>query len=180
MRRTATTVAGLAAVGGMVVIGAWGPAGPAGAGGTPPGKVGPHQFFVGAVNGDFSRAVVKVVCPGPEVTSGRALPGQTIEVSSPPVVATTSGNTGADGTRIVATIGPAVSTSAPVVFTRYDKPQAFPTDVAVPCGGNGVVTFSPVPRGAGARSTAVQVTYADVAATPGADQIAARGAPARP
>ncbi len=160
-----TSVGGAAAL--AAVIGC-GVAGAAGAATVGPTRVGPHQFFVGEVNGMFNHPTVKVACPGPAGTTGRALPGQTIEVSSPPVVFVNSGNTGANGKRIIATIGPA-STAAggSVTFTHYDKTKEFPTTVPVPCSGTGLISFAPAPTGAGAKPFTLTVTYANVATPPG-------------
>jgi hypothetical protein len=155
MRRALGRLTGLAIV--LVVAGG----GTAAATTIGPSRVGPHQFFVGEVNGRFSDATVKVICPGPS-TVGHALPGQTLAVSAPPVVLQNSGNTGANGRRIVAVIGPVASTAGTVVFTRYDEPKPFPTTVTVPCGGTSVIRFVPVPGGPGAKAATVTVAWVNM------------------
>jgi len=127
-----------------------------------PTQIGPHQFFAGEVNGRIENATVKVVCPG-AANTGRALPGQTIAVTSPLVIARNFGYTGATGRSIAATVGPAASTSQTILFTMYNQPAEFPTNIPVPCSGTGVVIFSPVAGGKGAKAAKVTVTYANVA-----------------
>ena len=129
-----------------------------------PAKIGPHQFFAGEVNGMIENAIVKVVCPGPGGTVGRALPGQPVAVTSPLVIASNFGYTGSRGTRILANVGPAASAAETIIFRYYDKPKAFPTNIPVPCGGTGVLTFIPLPGSPGARPSTLTVTYANVAA----------------
>jgi len=130
-----------------------------------PTRVGPHQWFVGEVNGTSNDATVNVVCPGPS-TMGRALPGQTLAVSPSLVILQNSGNTGAKGRKIVALIGPAVSTAASVVFTKYNSPQPFPTTVPVPCSGTGTVSFVPLPGSPGAKTGTVSVSYVNIGTGP--------------
>lgn len=138
-----------------------------------PGRVAPNQVFSGVVNGQTNDAVVTVVCPGPG-TTGRALPGQTLEVIMPEVISINSGNTGAKGRRIVAEVGSVASTRGLVTFTRYDAPKPFPTDVPVPCGGTGTISFVPLPNGAGAKAATVTVTYANVGTVAGPNKPAPR------
>jgi hypothetical protein len=150
------------AIGALVVVTAMSTGGVAAAAG---GRVGPDQIFVGLVNGTSVGAVVKVVCPGPSNVMGRALPGQTLAVSRAAAVAATAGDTGANGRRIVATVEPAIGTAGAVVFGRYDVTKPFPTTVPVPCGGAGIVRFTPAPGGPGARPATVTVEYVNLAAT---------------
>lgn len=157
----------LAPVVGLAILGAGALGGVAAAATPTPGGIGPHQPFAGEVNGRMAHAVVQVVCPGPAVTHGRALAGQTLEVVPAPAISTSGGNTGAKGDRIVAQIGPSAAAVGAVVFTRYGEPEPFPTDVPVPCGGTGLVRFVPEPSGAGAHAATVTVTYANVAVSPG-------------
>lgn len=126
-----------------------------------PTKVGPHQYFAGQVNGDLQNATVKVVCP-PLGTVGRALPGQTLAVTWLPVIAANFGYTGSKAREILANVDPASAASDTVVFTMYNEPQAFPTDIAVPCGGTGLVVFSPLPGSQGAKPGTVTVSYANI------------------
>lgn len=74
---------------------AW--ASPAGAAAATPGKIGPHQYFEGLVNGSLGLgkpAIIKVVCPGPASRTGHPLAKQKVEVSEPKVILSTSGYTG--------------------------------------------------------------------------------------
>jgi hypothetical protein len=127
-----------------------------------PTKIGPHQFFGGLVNGVLQGATVKVVCPGP-ASVGRALPGQTLAVMSPQVIARNFGNTGAKGRAIAANVGPTSSGAVTIIFTKYNHPAAFPTDIPVPCSGTGVIVFNPLPGSHGSAPATVTVTYANVA-----------------
>jgi hypothetical protein len=127
-----------------------------------PTKVGPHQWFAGQVNGDLQNAVVKVVCP-PLGTVGRALPGQTVSVTWLPVIASDFGYTGSKGRAIAVNIGPSATAAPTILFTTYNSPAAFPTDVPVPCGGTGIVVFDPVPGSHGAKPGTVTVAYANIA-----------------
>jgi len=128
-----------------------------------PTKVGPHQYFNGLVNGKLQDAIVKVVCPG-AANWGHALEHQTLSVISPNVITANSGYTGSRAREIGALIGPASSTAPMVVFTRYGHPQQFPTNIPVPCSGTGQVFFVPRPGSHDAKSGAVTVTWANVAA----------------
>jgi hypothetical protein len=114
------------------------------------------------VNGQVVNAIVKVVCPG-AANMGRALPGQTIAVTSTTVIAANFGFTGASGHSIAATVGPPASASDTLLFTRYNHPAEFPTNIPLPCGGTGLVIFSPVKGGKGAKAATVTVAYANVA-----------------
>lgn len=127
-----------------------------------PTKVEPHQHFAGLVNGKLENATVKVVCAGPSST-GRALPGQTLEVTSPLVIATNFGYTGSRGRSISASVSPASAAAPTVTFHKYNVPAAFPTNVALPCGGTGLVIFAPLPGSHSAKSATVTVSYANVA-----------------
>jgi hypothetical protein len=160
-----TTVRRLASVFGLTLVLAVPGGGVAAAGVVGPTRVGPHQWFVGEVNGSFTTPAVKVVCPGPS-TVGHAVPGQTLAVNAPPVVLSNAGNTGAQGRRIVATIGPATSTAGSVVFSRYHRPQPFPTSVTLPCSGTGLVVFTPEPGSRTAKASIVTVSYVNVAVRP--------------
>ena len=89
-------------------------------------KIGPHQYFGGLVNGSVgvgSPAIIKVVCPGPESQSGHPLKGQTVEVTEPKAILSTSGYTGNDATSIGAFFGappPATNGPGPVSYTHLD------------------------------------------------------------
>jgi len=129
----------------------------------PVSKIGPHQFFAGVVNGKVQDAIVKVVCPG-AANTGHALPGQTISVTQATAVAANFGYTGATGRSIAATVGPPASAGDTLLFTAYNQVAEFPTNIPLPCGGTGLVIFSPVKGGKGAKSATVTVAYANVGA----------------
>jgi hypothetical protein len=129
------------------------------------GRVGPNQVFAGLVNGKFADARVLVVCPGPAGGTGRALAHQTLEVTRAVPTPVGAGFTGAKATSIVAQVGPATATAGTVRFTRYLVKMQFPTNVPVPCGGTGIVTFTPEPGSPTARLATVTVDYANIAAT---------------
>jgi len=134
-------------------------------------KVGPHQYFDGLVNGSIgvgSPAVVKVVCPGPENRAGHPLAGQTLEVTQPKAILSTSGYTGNRATSIGAFFvapPPAASGPGPVNFTTYGVAKPIPASVNLPCSGTGHVTFVPFPQSPPtSRSASVAVEYVNVAA----------------
>jgi type 1 fimbria pilin len=126
-------------------------------------KIEPHQWFAGLVNGKFDNAIVTVACPIGAKT-GRALSGQTLEVTMPQVIATNFGNTGSKGRRIASLIGPSVSTSTTIVFKAYNRTVPFPTNIPVPCGGTGTVLFVPIPGSKTSAPATVTVTYGNVTA----------------
>ncbi|MDQ6617923.1 MAG: hypothetical protein M3083_25060 [Actinomycetota bacterium] len=131
--------------------------------------VGPGQAFAGRVNGSFSDATVKVVCPGPASLGRRGHPisGQDLEVLSPlpPVAAgikISVGQTGTAGRAIVArfTDDPSVATA----FHQYFVNKPIATSMMLPCSGIGKVVFRPTPTSPSARSSVVSVTYVNIAA----------------
>jgi hypothetical protein len=131
---------------------------------TSPTQVGPHQVFAGEVNGQTINAQVRVVCPVAS-THGRALPGQTIEVTSPPVTAANYGETGSRAKKIATSLAPS-SAGETLVFTTYNAPQPFPTNINVPCDGTSVISFVPVPGSKTAKPATVTVSYENVGTTP--------------
>jgi hypothetical protein len=134
---------------------------PAMAGGVlDPGPVAPDQFFVGLVNGQAAQARIAVACDGP-VPTGHPVAGQTVEVRQllPPVPQTT-GYTGSAASEIGVVFGPTSTSAAPPVRLRFYLTRAqIPTDLVVPCGGKGTVTFGPLPTSPTARPATVDVTY---------------------
>lgn len=133
--------------------------------------VGPNQYFVGQVFGSTAQSVILVEC-GPVQATGHPAPGQTVDVLQLlPPVATTAGYTGDLAVEIdAALVFPASSANAPVpiaTFTQYSLKLPIPTSILVPCGGTGVMNFSPYPLDSG-RPSNVQVTFTSVAVTPGA------------
>jgi hypothetical protein len=147
-RRAPGRLIGVGAVCSAAVALALSGAGVAAAGGA---RVGPHQLFVGLVNGKSTGAVVTMCCPGPNV-AGYALGGQTLALAPAASATPAPGDTGAAGRRIVATVGPAASTAGSVVFYRYGVSKPFPTNVLLPCVSSVAVRFTPAPTGPGARA----------------------------
>jgi len=145
----------------------------AGAAIPPQGKVGPHQYFEGLVNGQpgsGSPVPIKVACFGPVMPGekGHPLAGQTVEVTRPLVIVLGhSGYTGKNATSIVAFFGPPPPTPSPVpprastvTFTRYDVKKPIPTSVLLPCSGTGLVYFIPFPQSPpSSRDATVSVSY---------------------
>jgi hypothetical protein len=134
-------------------------------------KVGPHQYFDGLVNGSIgagSPAIVKVACPGPANTTGHPLAGQTVEVTEPKAVLSTSGYTGRHGTSIGVFFGappPTAHGPGQVNFTRYGVAKPLPTSLELPCSGRGHATFVPFPQSPPtSRDATVTVKYVNVAA----------------
>ena len=115
----------------------------------------PHQPFGGLVNGRRANAIVRMACFGPirPGETGHPFGGQTLEVIEGPY----GGYTGSLGKSVVARFreDPSVSTT----FTHYDTPQPIPTSLNLPCGGSGLVVFSPEPDSPTARSATVTVNY---------------------
>ena len=128
-----------------------------------PTKIGPHQVFDGLVNGKSDDAVVKVVCGGP-ASFGHALPGQTLAVTSPAVIATNSGETGSRARSIAANV-PGSATAVTVLFKEYNRPTEFPTNIDLPCSGTDVLIFAPVPGSPSAKAATVTVAFANVGVT---------------
>lgn len=129
--------------------------------------VGPDQFFVGQVFGPITSSalnVIEVACAGPAAT-GHPFPGQSVDVQLllPPASAT-AGYTGHFGREIDANLIWSRATITVVTFiatlTSYDVKAAIPTSIEVPCGGSGVMSFtpSPDPDNSG-RASNVNVTF---------------------
>lgn len=130
--------------------------------------IGPHQHFVGRVNGQPSTAVVRTVCGGPE-TPGRlgAIAGrQTLSVVRD---VSGSGYTGFFS-QVYAWFVPNASFNGhhAATITAYRTRVAIPTSVRVPCSGTGRVQFSSCPYlapcAAGWVSTYVRVRFVNIAA----------------
>jgi hypothetical protein len=144
----------------------------AGAAVSAPLPIGPHQAFVGLVNGASgagSHAQIRVACPGP-IRPGETthpLGHQPLEVVRPAAIDVNPGNTGAHGTHIIAFLGiPPTATGAGglATFRRYGVPKPIPTTITVPCSGSGFVTFVPFPRDPGtARAYVVPVDFVNIA-----------------
>jgi hypothetical protein len=127
-----------------------------------PAPIAPNNYFIGLVNDQSTSAVIKVGCFGPIVPNqtGHPLAGQTVKAL--PVVPPTSartGYTGTAGTAILVTINGAVSTVTPIVLHDWAIEAPIPTSLLVPCGGTGVVTFTPNPTSPTARAATVTVAF---------------------
>ncbi len=168
--RRATTVLGL------VLLATVATALPAGASGRAAtgGKVGPKQYFTGVINGtDGNTATpitINMACFGPlrPGETGHPMSGQTLAVHQLFPPSTTAGKLGYTGTgsRIdvffnappPSTVGPQAATKK-VTFVRYDKPQALPISLTLPCSGTGTVWFSPIPVVPPSRAATVPVEF---------------------
>ena len=133
--------------------------------------IGPRQYFAGQVFGDTAQSVINVAC-GPVQLSGHPAPGQTVDVTQLlPPVSTTAGYTGDLAVEIDASLilptSPASGGVPIATFTQYSQKLPIPTSITVPCGGTGVMSFSPYPLDSGKASN-VQVTFISLAVTPGA------------
>jgi hypothetical protein len=130
--------------------------------------IGPHQHFVGLVNGSHRDPVVHTVCPGPAGPhrQGPVAGGQTVAVLEKP---NGPGYTG-PFSQVYAWFTPAPGGPRPVqiTLTTYSSPRAIPTAIRVPCQGSGTVTFSSCPYlapcAAGWVQTSVRVRFVDIAA----------------
>jgi hypothetical protein len=143
-------------------------AGPAGAGATiGGGPIGPDQVFGALINGSTGAngpVVIQMACFGPirPGQTGHPMAGQTLAVFRPEVIRGQFGNTGADGTSIVAFFGPPPPTPASTnaVRFRYYRTKAMPTTLVLPCAGSSDVFFVPLPMSPGtSKSVTIPVTY---------------------
>jgi hypothetical protein len=129
----------------------------------------PNQYFNGVVNGKTADATVYTACPGPATgRTGHPVSGQTLSVSrvSTPTGTTANlGYTGSVGNSVAASPVSSVANS-PVVFTEYFQPAALPTTWTVPCEGDGLIAFTPLPGSSTARTAYVTVHYVTITATP--------------
>jgi hypothetical protein len=142
-------------------------------------SIGPHQHFVGLVNGISTKATVIVACPGPRGGMGHPV-GGTIAVEPLSTAAGTSGYTGSRGRSVLATFVVPIPIASPpptVTFTRYGS-QAIPSTLLLPCSGSGSVVFAPAPTSKTAQNATVSVTFANIAVDPPAPASAV-AAPSR-
>jgi hypothetical protein len=161
----ATSVVGLLAVVGL------GTALPAGAAGK--GRVGPKQYFTGVINGTDGNTttpiVIRMNCTSPASSgeTGHPMAGQTLAVHQafpPTPVSSGLGYTGNDS-QIGFFLVPPPSATTPqpashaVVFKRYDKTQALPTSLTLPCSGGGNFFFVPTPVVPPSQSQTVPVDF---------------------
>jgi hypothetical protein len=115
--------------------------------------------------------VIKVICPGPILPNetGHPVDGQTVQVNAvyPPVSGdlTRLGFTGSAAKQIDAIFSSPTSASAntPIVLTSFFAAFKIPTTLNLPCGGNGVVSFVPIPTSPTARGVAVNVIFENIA-----------------
>jgi hypothetical protein len=119
-------------------------------------QVGPGQYFTGQVFGATAQSVIEVACAGPAST-GHPVAGQTVEVAELlPPVSTQAGYTGDQAVEIDTTLiystGPALVQVPIATFTQYFLKLPIPTSITVPCGGTGVMNFSPYPLDSGTPS----------------------------
>jgi hypothetical protein len=159
-------------IGGMVAMG--------GIAEATPTTIGPHQHFIGLVNGKSTKATVIVACPGPVSNGQTGHPvGGTIAVEPPSSVSGTRGYTGSKAHSVVATfVLPVPTTISPaaLTFTQYGS-QPIPSSMLLPCSGQGAVVFSPQPTSKTAQSASVAVTFENIAVAPA--QVGAADAPSR-
>jgi hypothetical protein len=134
----------------------------------PISPIGPKQTFGGLVNGSAGRAVIRMACFGPvrPWQLGHPMAGQSVAVTRrllPVTSVLAIGFTG-DASSIAAYARFDSPLASPVVprlgaFKYYDDPQEIPTDVLLPCGGDGQVVFEPIDGGPNARRVAVRVSF---------------------
>jgi hypothetical protein len=133
-----------------------------------PVPITPNQLFSGYVNGsNVSPVAIKVAC-AVGATTGHPIGKQPVEVEptvpiEPPG---DEGNTGANGTSIVATLvtpsAAGTSHGHVATFTSFYVPKNIPTKLTVPCSGSGIMAFTPKPTGSGAVTAKLKVTFGNV------------------
>lgn len=138
-----------------------------------PIPVGPNMYFTASINSNSVGAVgaepvIKVICPGPitPFETGHPVAGQFVEVSAVGIPSSTiPGYTGSAAREIDAIFSyPAYATAnTPVVLKNFFVPVEIPTTLNLPCGGEGVVSFVPIPTSPTARGVAVKVLFANIA-----------------
>lgn len=127
----------------------------------PISRIGPHQAFIGQVNGAASNAVIRMACFGPERIGqlGHPFSGQTVTVQRAPHAA--AGFTGlADQIQAdIFFVTPAARPTPLALFSFYDDPAPISTSLEFPCSGSGQVVFEPVAGGPTARPAVVRVSF---------------------
>ena len=128
------------------------------------GPIGPHQSFVGLINGSDGvegPVGINMACFGPVRPGQRGHPmaGQSVGVAGREVAAETFGRTGSEGTSIVAFFGFPATATGSVTFHRRVTVK-IPTSLYLPCSGSGTVTFVALPKRSRARSFSVPVAFA--------------------
>jgi hypothetical protein len=124
--------------------------------------IGPRQYFFGTVNGNHSRAVVYVICPGPVGgdRTGPPLADQPLGVLRVGP-GQDRGYTGGGARAIV--VGFADDPSARVRLDQYGVTKPIPTSLALPCDGTGVIRFQSVPATSTSVPDDITVTYQNIA-----------------
>jgi len=126
--------------------------------------IGPHQHYIGLVNGKHKGAAIDVVCPGPAggTRTGPPTGKQTVSVRR---IRSDGGNTGSIAHQVWAQFGK--DERHVVRFNRYDVSKPFPTGLRLPCQGTGTVTFTTcfgtLPCAANAKDDRVTVRYVNIA-----------------
>lgn len=127
----------------------------------------PNQYFNGVVNGKTADATVYTACPGPVTNqTGNPISGQTLSVarvSTPSGTTTNLGFTGSAGNSIAARPVSSLANTS-VVFTEYFRTSALPTTWTVPCNGDGLIAFTPLPGSPTAQTAYVTVHFINIAA----------------
>jgi hypothetical protein len=126
-------------------------------------KVGPKQDIRGFVNAKNTKAIIRVVCPGPANT-GHPLARQTVRAAlaiDPSFLS--DGFTGTAATSIGAwlTWPSTVKPPPPVyiaTFTTY-RAMPIPTGITVPCSGSGQMLFLPGPGSRTVKAATVSLTF---------------------
>jgi hypothetical protein len=134
-------------------------------------KVGPHQYFIGVIDGtDGNTAIpipIQMACVGPlrPGETGHPIGGQTLAVHQlfPPTIADTLGETGNDSTIDVFFGAPPPATfhaaAKTIRFVHYDMTKGLPTSLTFPCSGTGTVWFVPIPVVPPSQAAAVPVEF---------------------
>jgi hypothetical protein len=136
-------------------------ASPALAGAVDPVAIGPHQYFVGVVNGQTGSAVIHMACYGPlhPGQTGHPMPGQTVEVRRAAVAAKSMGYTGGGADEIVVGAGTISSSAKSLALHYYGEVVEIPTTLTLPCYGGYDVAFVPLPTSWTARPATVRVDF---------------------
>ena len=129
-----------------------------------PVVIGPHESFVGAVNGAIANGVIQMACFGPIHPGqlGHPMSGQSSEVE----LSSTVANAGFTGNAhqidaFVTFNSPTAGAAVPVLgmYSFYYVPEPISTSLLLPCGGTGKVTYRPVAGGPHARPWVETVTF---------------------
>jgi len=124
--------------------------------------IGPHESFVGQVNGVTVGAAIKVGCFGPvtSTSTGHPLAGQTVavQIEADPT-SKDDGYTGDAANQVAVEFDSLPTSSAALLLHYYGVTAEIPTTLSLPCEGTGTVVFVPGPTSNTARSASVAVTY---------------------